>query len=306
MRLLNADTGIKIMIDLSSALQKLPQVLQAPLTEWVLAPEFDASLSAEQFKQLMQVSQLTDAQLRLALLPLAAAYAHVPISKFYVGAIVRGLSGRLYFGANMEWTGLQMGQTIHAEQAAISHAWMKGEQGLIDVTVNYSPCGHCRQFMNELTSAKQLMIQLPDRKPRSLHEYLPDSFGPKDLNITTALMDAVNHHQTSSDSDPLIQQALIALNKSHAPYSHNLSGVALLTQNQGCFLGAYAENAAFNPSLPPLQVALVQLRMAQIAFEHITHAALVEIKDATVSHLADTQATLDALDPDIEFSYLAL
>lgn len=52
-----------------------------------------------------------------------------PISEFYVGAIVRGISGRLYLGANMEFTGAQLGQTVHAEQCAISHAWMKGEKG---------------------------------------------------------------------------------------------------------------------------------------------------------------------------------
>ncbi len=57
-------------------------------------------------------------------------------------------------------SGAQLGQTVHAEQSAISHAWMKGEEGLSDITINFSPCGHCRQFMNELTTAKELKVQL--------------------------------------------------------------------------------------------------------------------------------------------------
>ncbi|MCV5232898.1 cytidine deaminase, partial [Escherichia coli] len=81
----------------------------------------------------------------------------------------------------MEFFGVQLGQTVHAEQSAISHAWMKGERGVKDITINFSPCGHCRQFMNELSTANELKIQLPEREEKSLHEYLPEAFGPNDL-----------------------------------------------------------------------------------------------------------------------------
>ncbi|MCE7629870.1 cytidine deaminase, partial [Vibrio fluvialis] len=254
----------------------------------------------------LSISEMSDADLRVALLPLAAAYAYVPISKFYVGAIVRGLSGRLYFGGNMEFAGVQLGQTIHAEQAAISHAWMKGEEGLTDITVNYSPCGHCRQFMNELNTSQTLSIQLPQREEKSLQYYLPESFGPSDLGIESALMAKVDHGKTSDDDEALVQQALQALNRSYAPYTANLSGVALQTSGGNQYLGAYAENAAFNPSLPPLQVALIQVRMAGEEFETIESAALAEMAEGSISHLADTQATLEAINPDIPLSYLSL
>ncbi|MGL6055239.1 MAG: cytidine deaminase, partial [Vibrio metschnikovii] len=157
---------------IEQALSPMPAALTEYLTPIVTADHFDATLSADQFNQLLALSGLSDADLRVALLPLAAAYAYVPISNFHVGAIARGVSGRLYFGANMEFSGAQLGQTIHAEQAAISHAWMKGEQGLASMTVNYSPCGHCRQFMNELNTAPSLTIQLPQREEKSLQYYL--------------------------------------------------------------------------------------------------------------------------------------
>lgn len=166
-----------------AALNSLPTQLADLLMPIVSDKDFDASLSPEQFQALMDKTGLDDKALRLALLPVAAAYSHAPISNFYVGAIARGQSGRLYFGANLEFSGTQLGQTVHAEQCAISHAWVKGETGLKDITINYSPCGHCRQFMNELTGAENLRIQLPNVDEKSLHDYLPEAFGPADLGI---------------------------------------------------------------------------------------------------------------------------
>lgn len=49
------------------------------------------------------------------------------LSHFNVGAIARGVSGRWYFGGNMEFLGATMQQTVHAEQSAISHARLRGE-----------------------------------------------------------------------------------------------------------------------------------------------------------------------------------
>ncbi len=249
---------------------------------------------------------MSDADLRITLLPLAAAFAYVPISNFYVGALARGLSGRIYFGGNMEFAKTQMGQTIHAEQAAISHAWMKGEKGISDITVNYSPCGHCRQFMNELTTAQSIMIQLPKRDANSLQYYLPESFGPSDLGIKTVLMHENDHGYQSEDTSSLGQLAIKALNHSYAPYSNNLSGVAINSQSGKQYIGSYAENAAFNPSLPPLQVALILMRMAGEKFDKIDAAALAELKDGSVRHLVDTQATLNTLIPGLNVEYIQL
>lgn len=291
---------------IEQALADVPKNVADYLSPIVLADDFDATLSPEQFEQLLAISGLKDDELRVALLPFAAAYSYAPLSNFYVGAIVRGLSGRLYFGANVEFSGVQLGQTVHAEQSAISHAWMKGEQGVADITINFSPCGHCRQFMNELSTADKLEIQLPQRDSKQLQEYLPESFGPADLGIKSGLMVHVDHGKTSDDQDQLVQFAVAALNRSHAPYTNNLSGVALKMANGKVYQGAYAENAAFNPSLPPLQVALIQLLLDRQQLSDIESAALVEVSEGTISHLANTQSTLEAINPDIPMSYLEI
>ncbi|MGR5175270.1 cytidine deaminase [Vibrio parahaemolyticus] len=289
-----------------SALAEVPEPIANFLRPIITASNFDATLSQQQFEQLLTISGLEDDELRVALLPFAAAYSYAPISEFYVGAIVRGTSGKLYFGANMEIMGAQLGQTVHAEQSAISHAWMKGETGLKDITINFSPCGHCRQFMNELTTAEELIVQLPQRDAMTLQEYLPESFGPKDLGISEGLMSPQAHNLSTEESDSLVQQSVAALNRSHAPYTSNLSGVAIAMKNGKTYQGAYAENAAFNPSLPPLQVAFVQLLLDGQRFEDIQLVALAEVANGKISHLADTQATLEAIDPDIQLEYVSI
>ncbi|AYV22912.1 cytidine deaminase [Vibrio mediterranei] len=289
-----------------SALADMPEQIVNYLKPIITKPEFDATLSQEQFEQLLVLSGLEDDELRVALLPLAAAYSYAPISEFFVGAIARGTSGKLYFGANMEIIGAQLGQTVHAEQSAISHAWMKGETGLKDITINFSPCGHCRQFMNELTTADRLVIQLPQRDAMTLQEYLPESFGPKDLGITEGLMSPLAHALTTDETDTLVVSAVEALNRSHSPYTQNLSGVAIAMKDGSVYQGAYAENAAFNPSLPPLQVAFVQLLLDGQNFEDIQLVALAEVSKGKISHLADTQATLEAIDPDIQLEYVSI
>ncbi|WP_413741280.1 cytidine deaminase [Sodalis sp. RH15] len=336
--------------------------LRAALAPILAEPSFNGMLSARQVMALMKAGGLDEDGLCLALLPLAAACALAPVSHFNVGAIARGIGGNLYFGANMEFPGVPLSQTVHAEQSAINHAWLRGEQRLRGITVNYTPCGHCRQFMNELNSGVDIMIHLPGRAPATLAHYLPDAFGPRDLSIQSLLMDRVNHgyslakellspdttplrgglsvetaqggtskvscvtaahsstpeascvtaaHSSTPEAscvtaaktaspmnglsadDPLLQQALQAANQSHAPYSRAHSGVALQLADGRIFAGRYAENAAFNPSLPPLQSALILLNITGGDCRDIRRAVLVERE--ALSQWDATCATLLAL-----------
>ncbi|KHT36933.1 cytidine deaminase [Pectobacterium carotovorum] len=288
-----------------NAFQQLPASLQAAIGPLIDKPDFAAMLTADDVNAVCEASQLDADALAFALLPLAAACAQAPISNFQVGAIAQGLSGNFYFGANMEFSAVQLQQTVHAEQSAVSHAWIRNERGLRAVTVNYTPCGHCRQFINELRNAASLRIQLPGRQPAVLSHYLPDSFGPVDLHIDTLLMDDVNHGATLQNVNALARRALDAANRSHAPYSKAISGIALETLSGNIYTGRYAENAAFNPSLPPLQVALNLMNLAGDDPCTIKHAAVVERRNAVVSHWAISQIMLAELGcTDIEHHFI--
>ena len=277
-----------------SAFANLAADLQSALAPIRADDHFPAMLSAEQVKVLTSATGLDEDALAFALLPLAAACARADLSHFNVGAIARGVSGTWYFGGNMEFLGSTMQQTVHAEQSAISHAWLRGETSLVAITVNYTPCGHCRQFMNELNSGLDLRIALPGRAPHTLADYLPDAFGPKDLEINTLLMDDENHG-FPLEGEALVKAAITAANQSHAPYSNAPSGVAIELSNGQIFAGRYAENAAFNPSLPPLQGALNLLSLNGYDYPDMRRAVLAERPDAALTQWDATSATLRAL-----------
>ncbi|RCS73193.1 cytidine deaminase [Vibrio casei] len=290
----------------SELLNHLPTDVADSISAIMESEHFNGHFTAEQYSGLLAQSALSDTEFKLALLPIAAARAYCSISDFHVGAIAEGNSGAVYFGANIEIQGVQLGQTVHAEQSAISHAWMKGETGLKNITINYTPCGHCRQFMNELNGIENLAIQLPNRPAYTLQDLLPESFGPKDLNIDARLMGKTSQNYQLNDESLLVKSALKAMNMSHAPYTQNHSGVALMLKNGSIFNGSYAENAAFNPSLPPLQVAINLLLLSGNVLKDIDNAVLVEHSQGTISHLAETQSTLEAIDPDIRITYISL
>lgn len=105
-------------------------------------------------------------------------------------------------------------------------------------------------------------------------------------------MDPVNHGRTLLDADLLAQTALDAANRSHAPYSNALSGVALEIDRGTVYTGRYAENAAFNPSLPPLQVALNLMNLAGEDIHSVRRAALVEPRNTTISQWVMLQIIL--------------
>ncbi|XXQ67641.1 cytidine deaminase [Neisseriaceae bacterium B1] len=229
----------------------------------------------------------------LSLLPEAAQWAVVPVSNFHVGAIAIDEQGNFYFGANQECDQAHIGQTVHAEQSAIAHAWQRGAQRITDIIVNYTPCGHCRQFLNELRGAEELRIHLPHSRDNLLSQYLPDSFSPKDLGMDERLLDDTRIALSEPTHLNEWQHAAFqAAEQSYAPYSKAYAGVAIST-GDAMFTGRYAENAAYNPSLPPLQVALNLLRLSGRSTADIQHAALV--CTAHGGHVAASQSLWQAL-----------
>ncbi|MGO2013166.1 MAG: cytidine deaminase [Pseudoalteromonas sp.] len=218
-----------------------------------------------------------------ACLPLASQLAVAPVSEFYVGAIVMGRdkAGDLnfYFGANLEFANQALNLVVHAEQSAINNAWINGIKKFIKIAISDAPCGHCRQFMNELVGAKNLQILLPQNTFK-LTDLLPHSFGPKDLGNKYSLLDEV-HHRLSFESNQCSEGLQEAALKAYVPYSGNYSAVKISTFEQGDYYGRYSENAAYNPSLSPLQSALSQFYLSGLVFnsEVVKSIELLETRD---------------------------
>jgi len=231
-------------------------------------------------------------QLMLSLIPRAKQFAIPAISNFFVGAVAHGVSGNLYFGANYEFPGQALSFTVHAEQAATMHAISFDETGIDLIAVSAAPCGYCRQFLNELTTASTLQIILPNAPATPLTSLLPNAFGPTDLAITAALMSPQSHGMILDSADELTVAALQAANQSYAPYSRSYAGVALKTSD-GIYTGSVAENAAFNPSMSPLEAAIVALTInGGKTYADIVDAVLVEAAQSTASQIDATRNVL--------------
>lgn len=232
-------------------------------------------------------------QLMLNLIPRAKTFAIPTISNFFVGAVAHGVSGNLYFGANYEFPGQALSFTIHGEQAATMHAISFNETGIDLLAVSAAPCGYCRQFLNELTTASTLQIILPGTPATPLTALLPNAFGPTDLGITAALMSPQSHGMTIESPDDLTRAALHAANLSYAPYSRSYAGVALKTSDGSIYTGGVAENAAFNPSMSPLEAAIVTMTInGRKTYGDIVDVVLVEAAASTASQLDATRNVL--------------
>jgi cytidine deaminase len=112
--------------------------------------------------------------------------AYAPYSRFAVGAAVRGASGRIYSGCNIE--NASYGLTICAERVAIFKAVSEGEKRLAalavaaDTAAPASPCGACRQVMAEFGINTVVMCNTKgERLTVTLAELLPHAFDKADL-----------------------------------------------------------------------------------------------------------------------------
>ncbi|MBV8049611.1 MAG: cytidine deaminase [Acidobacteriaceae bacterium] len=285
---------------LSSALARFSEKSRQRILQVVSAPDFSGQLPAAQVKAVCEAEQLTADEVMLALLPLARTYSRPPISNYQVGTVVRGAEGDCYLGANLEIPGQPLGFSVHGEQSALSNAYMHGERGVLAIAVTAAPCGHCRQFMNELAPEIQILVQ--GKPAASLSTLLPGAFGPKDLGVTDLPFPVrdINLQLDNAGLDELSRAALEAARKSYAPYTKAYSGLAIRVQSGRIFKGAYIENAAYNPSLPPLQAALSALVLAGGDFSEIAAVVLVEKTGAPISQKSVAEAALGAIAPKVK------
>ncbi|MES2271887.1 MAG: cytidine deaminase [Pseudomonadota bacterium] len=132
----------------------------------------------------------------------AMAHAHAPYSRFAVGAAVRLTDGTVVTGSNFE--NASYGLSLCAETVAIATVSAQGR--LADITAIavsggpmdaaadpaavITPCGRCRQVMNEAEqmAGRTLAIYCVAPVGDAIHEHrvadlLPHAFGPANLGI---------------------------------------------------------------------------------------------------------------------------
>ena len=114
--------------------------------------------------------------------------AHVPYSKFKVGAAILTSNNKIIVGCNVENAAYP--QTQCAEASAVGNMISQGETSITEAVIIgsgsllCSPCGGCRQRLREFASL-QTPIHMCNidghQKTLTLEALLPDSFGPENL-----------------------------------------------------------------------------------------------------------------------------
>ena len=131
---------------------------------------------------------LEQAQMLMDYARAATASAYVPYSQFPVGAAVMTESGAVFTGANVENASYPL--TCCAERTAVYAAINAGHKVITAVAVTapkvvtVTPCGGCRQVLNEFKPADRDMTVILDGLDLTmitLGDLLPRAFGPQDL-----------------------------------------------------------------------------------------------------------------------------
>ncbi len=252
-----------------------------------------------------------------------AKIAQPPTSKYFVGAVAIGSSGALYGGVNIEIEGSPInGDTLHGEQSAIINALNHAESRLaavvtqrgcapwvqsncegplpsprrtVSVTVGVvsqmlpsrlvaDPCGHCRQFMCELSNAEQLLLLSADGGTRNtLAAALPGGFFPGALGVgapaeaaprllagadeptaaaaaaVASAVEAAKATESGIDAATFDAAAEACLRRSHAPYQPAArAGLALRCRDGSVHRGGRRVRPlgpSGRPPRPPLTLA---------------------------------------------------
>lgn len=246
-----------------------------------------------------------------------------------VGACVIARDGTAYLGVNVEFAGQPLSTAIHAEQFAIVNAALHGATHLESLAANATPCGHCRQFCQELHGVANIEFVVDDSaRAFRIAELLPLGFGPADLGNHDNVLLAHATHQVHSVSevDWSINPASLADNltaeqrselervaadrytSAYAPYSGATSSVALIFRGRSEAVGGfYIESCAFNPSMTPVRTAVVAAVLSNAPLSELVGALLLERASANISHLDETKALLTSIAPKatIGFGHVA-
>ena len=113
--------------------------------------------------------------------------AHAPFSNFKVGAGLRGVSGKIYGGCNVE--NATYGLTVCAERIAIFKAISEGERKfdaiavVTDTDTLTPPCGACRQLIWEFCGDVPVVMTNLHGKVETvpMHELFPKPFDSSNL-----------------------------------------------------------------------------------------------------------------------------
>lgn len=217
--------------------------------------------SSKEIEELLNSSNLSLDNLRY-LAKEVSANSWSPHSQFPVGAIVVGIdqnkSVKIFSGTNVEPT---VPTSVCAERTAIYNGISAGykkfialaiscpkalEKSTNEIEINkITPCGACREVILQKLDPKALIIL--DGHSRT--------FTPKEL-LPHPILDPNKLKTLTIEEMDILDLARTALHNSHAPYSKEKYGVAILVEDtREKFFASSLDSTSFGCSVEPLRAA---------------------------------------------------
>lgn len=247
-------------------------------------------------------------ELMLLLLDVAKGYARPAISDFHVGAVgLEAETGNLILGGNVEFPGSHLGYTLHGEGFVVIRAMSRGTNLSVLAIGEAHPCAHCRQCLAEYAESRELQLIDPLGHTLSLAQLYPWPFDPAYLGEPGAVPGRMLWpdlaFEAASDH-PEAPALLEAGRRSHSPYSRCPGAVVLTLADGNHVSGIAMESVAFNPTIQPIQAAIVNLLAHGYGYADIREALLGTVVGGAVDYSRSTAELLSSLSPDIRLTIL--
>jgi cytidine deaminase len=267
----------------------------------------DGIISAQDAEKLVLAHGLAGIRdLMLLLLDVAKSYAQPPISNFFVGAVgLESPSGDLILGGNVEFPGTHLAYTLHGEGFVATRAFNRGADLAVIAIGEAHPCAHCRQYLSEFAASRSLELIDPLGHTLTLAQLYPWPFDPDCLGEPGAVPAQNPHPELALAADlqgPVADALVAAARHAHAPYSKCPGAIVLELSDGRLISGASVESVAFNPTVGPLQAALVELLAAGRPYSDIVSATLGTVLGGAVDYSASTCELLGKIAPDAPLS----
>ena len=281
---IQAEAARHILRDAASAADNMGGVLRADIAARIVAAHDLGTIRT----------------LMILLLGEAQKFARPPISNFFVGAVgLEAGTGHLVLGGNVEFPGTHLGLTLHGEGFVFTRAFSRGSSIEAIAIGEAHPCAHCRQYLSEFASSPALELIDPLGHTLTLAQLFPWPFDPAYLGESGAVPGKLLWPELTLDGDVAHAEALLAAGrKAHSPYSRCPGAVVLEMKDGTLLTGASIESVAFNPTIQPLQAALVDLLAHGFTYDDLRSVSLGTVLGGAVDYSATTRELLEKVAPD--------
>ena len=224
------------------------------------------------------------------------------ISDFHVGAVgLEAETGNLILGGNVEFPASHLGYTLHGEGFVFTRAMSRGTDMAVIAIGEAHPCAHCRQCLAEYAASDRLELIDPLGHTLTLSQLYPWPFDPAYLGERGAVpgRDLWPDLRFEEDSvSPAAEILLAAGRRSHSPYSKCPGALTLHLKDGAAVTGIAIESVAFNPTIHPVQAALVDLLAHGYGYSDIAGASLGTARGGAVDYTVSTRELLSRLAPE--------